>query len=380
MKKLFMFLAVAGLATFGASCSSDDGGNGGGGTTTPQLVAKASPSTVEVNKAVTFSATSEGKAVDGVSFYQGDTKLTNPHTFTTKGEYKVVAKKEGFKDSPAITVTVKDVVAPEDPQLVLTATPTAVKVGENVTFVVKEGNNVVSGATITQVGGAAVTGNTWKATAAGTFKFKATKAGAKDSAEVTVTVTEDVNPTSNFYKVGNKTYNIVDNDLAIRVNASNQALLYNDELPDGTKIWFLVYTLFSNTNSETEFARIDFAAVVTTEPKAIFTPSEADFVIPMSAFTAANSALESEADIQNDTTVDLTFTNWSTTPASNGVPGQVAYKFTSAAFNVEFDGNYNGLFTLTAPPAPTQAKGVSIAKKSNQKIQGLISVKSNFKF
>lgn len=372
MKKLFMFLAVAGLATFGASCSSDDGG--GTPPKTSQLLAKASPSTVEVNKAVTFSATSDGKAVDGVKFYDGSTELKNPHTFTAKGEYKIVAKKQGFTDSPAITVTVKDVDVPMEPQLVLTATPTAVKVGENVTFVVKEGNNVVSGATITQVGGAAITGNTWNATVAGTFKFKATKAGAKDSAEVTVTVTDNVTPTSNFYKVGNQTFSIVDNDLAVLVNDQNQPILKTAKLTDGTDFWYLTYTIFSNTSNETDFARVDFAAIVLTQPTQIFLPQNAEEIVLMNAYTVANGALGVQLD-PDDATATLEFTNWSTTPASQGVPGKVAYTFSSAAFTIDFDGDYNGLFPIKQQAA---AKGVT-AKKSSAKINGMVVEKSSMK-
>lgn len=143
-----MFLAVAGLATFGASCSSDDGGNNGGnggGDNTKQLVAKATPSTVEVNKEVTFSATSEGKAVDGVSFYVGETKLDNPHKFTEAKEYKVVAKKEGFKDSAAITVKVTEEATPPGPEktlvLSLVTDPADVKQGERFELKIVDGED-----------------------------------------------------------------------------------------------------------------------------------------------------------------------------------------------------------------------------------------------
>lgn len=375
MKKLFMFLAVAGLATFGASCSSDDGGGGD----TKTLTLSADKTSVKVNETVTFTASEKDAEI-----YVGDKKISNSTKFDKEGSYNVVAKKKGFNDSPVVKITVtKDGgIDPEVKQLTLTALPTSVKIGDVVTFIVKEGNNVVTDATITQVGGAAITGNTWTAATAGSFKFKATKTGAKDSAEVTVIVTDNGTPgTGNFYKVGNTTYDIVDNDLAVRVNASNQVILYNDKLPDGTPFWFIVYTLFSNTDDgENTFARVDFAAIVTTQPTTRFDPKDAEMLLPLSGLTALDGSLESEVDMDNDTTVDLTFTNWSATPASNGVPGQVAYKFTSAAFNLEFDGDYNGLYTVPAPAAPAQAKGVSIAKKSTQKVQGLSLVKSNVKF
>lgn len=196
MKKLFMFLAVAGLATFGASCSKSDDN---GGKEEKQLTIAADKTTVNEGDTVTFTSNESG-----AEFHVEGKKVTNKYKFATKGDYKVVAKKSGFKDSTALVIKVTEKgTTPEEKQLTLVATPSTVKVGESVMFVVKEGSNMVNDATITQVGGAVVTGGTWKATAEGTVKFKATKAGFKDSVEVSVTVEKaPVVPTGNYMKMG----------------------------------------------------------------------------------------------------------------------------------------------------------------------------------
>ena len=202
MRKLFMFLAVAGLATFGASCSKSDD-NGGGGST--KLVVSADKTSVEEGTAVTFTAKADGKTESGADFYVNNGKVTNPYTFDTAGTYKVVAKKAGFTESDAITITVTEnggeVPQPEKKTLVLTAAPATVEVGDTVTFLVKDNDNVtVADATIT-LDGTPITENPWMATVAGTYTFKATKADYNDSAEVTVTVTAATELPENYTKV-----------------------------------------------------------------------------------------------------------------------------------------------------------------------------------
>lgn len=189
-----MFLAVAGLATFGASCSSsDDNGNGGGGKTA--LVAKASPSTVEINKDVKFSATADGKAVDGVKFYNEGKELTNPHKFAAAGEYKVIAKKNGFDDSAAITVKVTEegvTPEPEEKKLTLLLSSEAVDLGEAVTFTVLEGAEDVSTVADILVNGSKISGTSYTADKAGEYTVVAKKTGAKDSDAQKFTVTEPI--------------------------------------------------------------------------------------------------------------------------------------------------------------------------------------------
>lgn len=183
MKKLFMFLAVAGLATFGTACSSSDDS----GTSEPQLELKANKTGVKVNEEVTFTVTADGKNVDGASLTIDGVAVTGmKQSFKEEREYKVVASKSGFKTSGAVTIKVsKDATPPVQKQLVLSADKTAIKVGEVVAFSVNE-----TGAVITGTNGATVVDGKFTATAAGTFVFKATKTGDFiDSNSVTVTVT-----------------------------------------------------------------------------------------------------------------------------------------------------------------------------------------------
>ncbi|WP_413511349.1 hypothetical protein [Myroides odoratus] len=187
MKKLFMFLAVAGLATFGASCSSSDD-NGGGKN--PQLALSADKTTVNEGDSVTFTVKADGKAETGAELYIGSEKITNPYKFATKGEYKVVAKKSGATESAAVTINVVE-KGVEIKTLVLSVDKTAVTVGGKVKFTVKDNKGAsVAGFKIKQVGGADVTGDEWTAQAAGTFKFVASKEDYTGSNEVSVVVTD----------------------------------------------------------------------------------------------------------------------------------------------------------------------------------------------
>lgn len=219
MKKLFMFLAVAGLATFGASCSKSDDNGGGDEKNEKQLELTASNKEIKVGDSVTFTVKVDGKVETGAELLSGKDKISLTHKFDKAGDFTIVARKNGFKESASVTIKVTDKdTPPEEGQLTLIATPSTVKVGESVMFVVKDGSSIITDATITQVGGAAVTGGTWTATAEGVVKFKATKAGAKDSAEVSVTVEKAaVVPTGNYTKL-NGEYNEITNLTRVFIN------------------------------------------------------------------------------------------------------------------------------------------------------------------
>ncbi|MDR0224382.1 MAG: hypothetical protein LBI32_04920 [Myroides odoratus] len=186
MKKLFMFLAVAGLATFGASCSSDDS-KGGDDLKQLSISSDAKNNTVVEGSSVTFTAKVGDKVESGATFYVDGTKATNPYKFEKEGSYSVVAKKDKFKDSAAITIKVeKPGVAQKS--LVLTSDKETVKVGEKVTFTVKDNEGAVISDAVIKQGNVAVEGNSWTATAEGAFKFKATKDGYVASGEAVVVV------------------------------------------------------------------------------------------------------------------------------------------------------------------------------------------------
>ncbi|MDR0230183.1 MAG: hypothetical protein LBI72_14155 [Flavobacteriaceae bacterium] len=200
MKKLFMFLAVAGLATFGASCSKSD--DNGGGTTPPAgdkvLELSANKTEIKEGETVAFTSKSEGKVVTGTDTYVNDVKGTNPYKFDKEGEYKVVSKKTGYKDSNVVTIKVaKGDVKPEEKTLVLAADVTKVTEGGKVTFTVKEGTNNVDGAVI-KMNGTTVVTSPWTAGTAGTYKFVASKDGFKNSNEITVVVEKATVTFENF--------------------------------------------------------------------------------------------------------------------------------------------------------------------------------------
>ncbi|MTG99079.1 hypothetical protein NWE55_05465 [Myroides albus] len=213
MKKLFMFLAVAGLATFGVSCSSDDNSSDSG-KESKQLVLSADRVDVKEGDLVKFTVQADKKNVDGAKIYVDGVEAGIEHVFEKEGTFNVVAKKANFEDSAAlkITVTKKDGTDPdtEKKTFTLVADKADVKVGETVTFSAKENNVAISGFKVKVVGGAELPGLTWKAEKEGVVKFIATKDGYNDTAEITVNVTKDnkPNPTSNFIQVGDKSIDL----------------------------------------------------------------------------------------------------------------------------------------------------------------------------
>ncbi|WP_060873987.1 hypothetical protein [Myroides odoratus] len=200
MKKLFMFLAVAGLATFGASCSSSDD-NGGDGGQKKDLVLSGKTD-VKEGDAVTFTVKVGDKAEAGTDLYVAGEKVSNPYTFAKVGEFKVQAKKNGFNDSNVLTVKVseKGGVTPDPKTLVLSVVGgTDVKVGDEVVFLVKDNEGAtVTGATIKK--GGTTVASPWVPTEVGTFKFVASKDGYENSNEVSVVVAQNTIP-ENFVKV-----------------------------------------------------------------------------------------------------------------------------------------------------------------------------------
>ena len=361
MKKLFMFLAVAGLATFGASCSSSDDSNNGGGGDKAQLVAKASPSSVEVNKDVTFSATAEGKAVDGVSFYLGETKLTNPYKFDAKGEYKVVAKKEGFKDSAAITVKVTEAEEPgtEKKTLTLTVAPNEVVLGQSVTFIVMEGTTNVSSTAKIFVNGAEVSGTSYTATAVGTYAVVAKKEGANDSAEKTFSVVEAPVTPENHITIGSTSFEINNSRLlanAVEDNGQYFIYTYLDE-EDLEYCIFYVQTAEIN-QAGTEYNALSRVAIAVYQdpenPNALIFPGQGT---DMAFVNAMATDFVTNVPFAFDDITALEFL----TPGGNGVVNL-------AASNNDGGFAYNGAYTgvgvveVDANGTPVQARGVSISK------------------
>jgi len=202
MKKLFMFLAVAGLATFGIACSSsDDSDEPIDGIT---LVVTASNATAEIGETVTFTV-NEGTTdvtVDADIYINGTIAPDKKLTSKTEGEFKVVAKKANAIDSEEIIVKFGPKAVKK---LVLTATPTTIDIDTETVFKVILNNTDVTARATIKVEGIIVTGGKYRGTAVGSYIARASLAGSEDSNEVTIIVKEAdvVPPTENFLKVGN---------------------------------------------------------------------------------------------------------------------------------------------------------------------------------
>jgi len=244
-----MFLAVAGLATFGASCSSSDDN-----TPPPSkksLVLSSDKTAVKEGEAVKFTVKVDGKEEAGSDLYIGSEKISNPHTFAKEGEYKVTAKKNDFNDSNVVTIKVSKDGGPQpgDKQLSLEATPAKVYVGEVVSFVVKEDGKIIADATITQVGGAAVKNGEWTADKVGTAKFKATKTGSKDSNEVSVVVEEKPVVPNSFIQLGSDIHELGFGIAAeVKYKGSNDRVQF--ELTDGRKVYQYDLQLFKGSSDD----------------------------------------------------------------------------------------------------------------------------------
>lgn len=98
--------------------------------------------------------------------------------------------------------------AQEAKTLKLTSNKLEVEIGDEIKFNVTVGENDISDAIITEGEDVVVRHGTWKATRAGTFKFKATKSGYEVSNEVIVEVYENVKELLNYIQVGDISYGI----------------------------------------------------------------------------------------------------------------------------------------------------------------------------
>lgn len=230
MKKLFMFLAVAGLATFGVSCSSsDDSGNGGDGGGEKTLSLSADKKEIKEGESVTFTVKVGDKAESGAELYIGADKISNPHTFDTKGEYKVVAKKEGFKDSAAVTIKVKgkDDVDP-DPSLTLVLDKEGtILVGDTVSFtVINEKNIPVNDAQIF-INNTAINGYSYKIEEEGTFTAYAKK-GDVESNEISFEAQKPIEvPVGGFISINDNVKVAGNATVTVEVDEEGKPIVYN---------------------------------------------------------------------------------------------------------------------------------------------------------
>lgn len=352
MKKLFMFLAVAGLATFGASCSSSDD-NGGDDKKT--LTLSADKTSVKVDETVTFTVSEK----DAELYVEGKKISSNSTKFDKEGSYKVVAKKNGFNDSNVVTIKVIKDGTPGEPgdnekeTLKLTILPTEVTLGNAVSFVVYEGTTDVSSSAKIFVNGSEITGASYTATAVGTYAVVAKKEGANDSAEKTFEVTEAPTvPESNFFAAGSDIENIEEVRLYAHANAQNQILVYSD-IVEGKDM--AIFELVSFGDDEGIFSMM-IAVEQPEDAEGIITPKLAvdlDLVHgPLGAYAAFGSGTEVDA------TQEAGF-GYNFVADANGasVPGNVVFGLEDTALEAAYEGEFTGLFALNV-----SAKGVKSSK------------------
>lgn len=346
MKKLFMFLAVAGLATFGASCSSDDSKNDDPKQKDLVLSGKTD---VKEGDAVTFTVKVGDKAEAGTDLYVAGEKVSNPYTFTKKGEFKVQAKKNGFNDSNVLTVKVseKDVVGPEpDPKtLVLSVVGgNEVTVGQDVVFLVKDNEGAtVTGATIKKAN--ATVANPWTATEAGTFKFVASKDGYENSNEISVVVNEVVVPEGQFLKVGDDNVSLVDAKFIYFLDGD---YVYSEELEDGS-VAVPFRMDMEGANAQTDVARFVIYVVQTPGQTQVKWPWQAaaqDILIASYTGKIGDVAWESDAEtgFSNFTINDIINAPERVGAMTLNVEGNA--KTSGKELLSKYDGSIKGLYTI----------------------------------
>lgn len=338
MKKIFMFMAIMGLTTFNTSCSSDDNSDQSG-VVERKLAIEADKNDISVGESVKFTVSLEGKLDKEATLFIKDEKISNPYLFKSEGEFEVVAKKKGVKDSDPIKITVKGDSDKETKELVLTPDVLEVYVGGVVTFKVTNGKDVINDAVITQVSGSKVNNASWKAVKAGTYKFTATKDGFKKSNEVSIVVLEEPKVLGNQIKIGSDVYNINKADLRVVANDKGQALIFTTE----SGIEYLEYRIFTYFNKE-DFAVIYLAVILPEDAEDIVWPQDApqkDIQI-IDAFVAKDKKLA--ANLGEGEEVDVRF-KWGKKPDSKtGNGGEVLIELNALSFAIQYDGEYSGLY------------------------------------
>ncbi|MDR0230182.1 MAG: hypothetical protein LBI72_14150 [Flavobacteriaceae bacterium] len=146
MKKLFMLLFVACLATFGISCSPEKIESGK--DKWDQIELTADKIEIEEGEVVTFETKVNGEILKDAILYREGVRTSNPMLFSTEGTYTILAKKNRLQDSEPIVIKVIEKPTTIGKRLVLTADKEEIVEGETVTFTVKADEKEVKGAEI----------------------------------------------------------------------------------------------------------------------------------------------------------------------------------------------------------------------------------------
>ena len=193
MKKLVLFFMMASLVVLGTACSSDDSKSGG--QKVLALFSDADEGGIAQGTAVKFTVMAEegedvAEVKAGVSFYVNDTEVKNPYTFNEVGEFNVVAKKSGYKDSNVLTIKV---VEGSKKLIIKTVSGlTDVGVGKKISFTVTDQEGIsITNAGIYLTDGTQIEYD-YVFKAVGNFKVIAKSEGYKDSDGLVITVKDKV--------------------------------------------------------------------------------------------------------------------------------------------------------------------------------------------
>lgn len=169
-------------------CSSDSSDDGGGGNQLTSISLTSDTAGVVVGGTFTFTVTgnnNEALTSTATISVNGSAITGNTFTPTAGGDYTVVATYDGLTSNTLVVNAV-----PEITSITLSATSSLsnVYVGDNIMFnvIANNGQDVGSSSTIT-VDGVDLGGNSYAATAVGTFQFEATYDGlTSNTVEVVV--------------------------------------------------------------------------------------------------------------------------------------------------------------------------------------------------
>ncbi|WP_413510943.1 lipocalin family protein [Myroides odoratus] len=114
MKKILLAFGLMTLVLTGTvACSSDD--NNSEQHQQTLVLASTIGTTVPLNEEVAFVVSVGTEVIEGTQIYVNGKQGKNPFKFTEKGEYKVIAKKGGYKDSNELTITVLESMVADNP-------------------------------------------------------------------------------------------------------------------------------------------------------------------------------------------------------------------------------------------------------------------------
>ena len=235
MRKLLLFFMMASLAVLGTACSSDD--SKGGSNKELALFSDADEDGIYQGTTVEFTvmAEADGDVVEveeGVSFYVDGKEVKNPYQFTELGDFKVVAKKKGYKDSNTLIIKVVEghIVGPGDKEkltISVVGGVTEVEVDDEVKFEVKdqEGINVTNASIM--LSDETYIGYSWAPEAAGTYKVFAFKNGYEKSEGIIVTVKAKVEKKLVLALEGNANELYVNERFRLTIKDGNGAAVAN---------------------------------------------------------------------------------------------------------------------------------------------------------